>query len=149
MKKYVARIVSPLDMRNIVEWLHLNRKKNKYDPEILSYDSTRIVAVDVDGEPQCYLPYQLVIMVESLAPKPGSGKPQIAKCLKEAIHAVVRIAKQSHIGEVYFLCAPEDKETASFAKLHGYEEMPYRVLRLKPKNMVPPLPEDVKEKHTA
>jgi hypothetical protein len=140
--EYKARVAGAGDIMNCVEWIHANRSKNHYDPDIFKYESTRFMAVDKDGTPDGYLPYQLVIMTDSFAPRPGRTLPELALILKEALHAIVRVAKQSRIGEVYFLCAPEDEETRKFAITHGYEELPFKVMRLKPRNMVPPIQED-------
>lgn len=145
MHEYTARFATKDEIPKFTEFLHGNRKKNHYDPEIFQYDSTRVAAVDKDGEPICYLPFQFTIMTDALAPKPARTRGEIARALKELIHFVVRLAKKSRIGEIYFLCDPEDKETLAFAKLHGYDELNLKVMRLKPKNMLPPLPEDVKE----
>jgi len=84
-------------------------------------------------------------MTDALAPKPALTLPELAEGLKEAIHFVVRLAKKSKIGEIYFLADPEDTETLEFAKAHGYDELDLRVMRLKPSRMNPPLPEDVEE----
>lgn len=143
--EYNARFTTHDDVRTLVEWIHANREKNHYDPDIFTYDSTRIVAVEKDGVPEMFLPFQFTIMTDSLAPKPARTKPEIARALKEAIYFVVRLAKKKKIGEVYFLADPADKQTIAFAKAHGYDELNLRVMRLKPKNMYPPLPEDVKE----
>lgn len=145
MHEYTSRFASQEDIPNLVEWIHDNRDRNHYDPEIFKYDSTRVVAVDKDGSPVCYLPFQFTIMSDALAPKPARTIPEIARSLKEAIHFIVRLAKKSKIGEVYFLCDPNDTDTARFAKAHGYEELNLKVMRLKPSKMVPPLPEDEKE----
>lgn len=143
--KCIARWATKDEIPTFAAWLHANRDKNHYDPDIFKYDSTRVVAVEKDGSPMLYLPFQFTIMTDALAPKPARTLPEIAKALKEAIHFVVRLAKKSKIGEIYFLCDPEDKHTLAFAKAHGYEELNLRVMRLKPKDMIPPLPEDVKE----
>ena len=145
MHEYTSRFATTDDIPNVVEWIHANREKNHYDPEIFQYDSTRVMAVDKDGIPELYLPFQFTIMTDALAPRPGRFKREIAVALKNAIHAVVRLAKKSKIGEIYFLCDPEDKETEEFAKAHGYECLNLKVMRLKPSKMSPPLPEDEKE----
>lgn len=142
MEDCTARFASIDEVPKFVEYLHANRTKNHYDPEIFQYDSTRVAAADKDGEPVCYLPFQFTIMTDALAPKPGRTRSEIARALKALIHFVVRLAKKSRIGEIYFLCDPEDRETMAFAKVHGYEELNLRVMRLKPRNMLPPLPED-------
>jgi hypothetical protein len=141
MHTHTARQASGEEFPQLVEWMHANRAANRYDPEIFSYHSTRVIAVDRDEEPILYLPYQLVIMTESLAPRPGLSKRETAVGLRAAIHHVARIAKHSKIAEMYFLGT--DDETVEFAKQHGYEEVKdVRVMRLKPGRMNPPLPED-------
>lgn len=57
MHDYTARFASQEDIPNCVEWIHANRAKNHYDPDIFKYDSTRVAAVDKDGEPVLYLPF--------------------------------------------------------------------------------------------
>lgn len=142
MPEYTARLASKDDIPRLVEWIHANRKQNHYDPEIFQYDSTRVMAADKDGEPVCYLPFQFTILTDALAPEPARTKEEIAQALKAVIHEVVRLAKKSKIGEIYFLCDPADTETKEFAEAHGYEELNLRVMRLKPRNLNPPLPEE-------
>ena len=143
MQKFEARRARWDEARQVGEWTHANREKNHYDPEIFKYESTRVLAVDKSREPILYLPYQLVILAEALAPKPGLSPGDTAAGIKEALHEIVRVAMQSKIGEVYFLGG--DVETAEFAKAHGFEELHLKVMRLKPTNMKPALPEDAKE----
>lgn len=141
MPTVTTRYAHNADAPQLVEWLHANREKNKYDPDIFSYDSTRVLAVDVDGETVMYVPFQLVLMSDSLAVKPGLSKAKTALGLKAVIHELIRKAKSSRIGEIHF--QGSDSETVEFAKRHGYEEMTGFVpMRLKPKNVTPPLPED-------
>lgn len=153
MHQYTARDAVGADLRNFVEWLHANRGLNNYDPTIFGYTSTQIIAVDKDGETICFLPYQVTIMddketimTESLAPKPGLTRAEVAKALETAIHEVARRAKAKGIGEIYFLSDQKDVATRAFAKVHGYDELTLKVMRLRLKDMVPPLPEDAKEK---
>lgn len=145
MHKYEARFATKDELPNLAAWLHDNLAKNHYDPDIFTYPSTSVVAVDKDGNPMCYLPFQATIMTDALAPKPARTIPEIAAALKAAIHFVARLAKKAHIGEIYFLADPEDKGTIDYATKHGYESLNLTVMRLKLKNMVPPLPEDMKE----
>jgi hypothetical protein len=135
-----ARFAEVTDIPKLAEWLYLNRKKNKFDPEVFQYDSSRIMAMELDGSPAMYQPYQLVIMLEGLAPKPGLTPLETALLLREGLHAVARVAKVSHIDEVYFLSG--DEETITFAEAHGFTELKtLKVLRLKVKDMTPPLPD--------
>lgn len=145
MHEYKARLARLDEIPQLAEWIHANRSKNFYDPEIFQYDSTRVMAVDKDGHAEGYLPFQAVIMTESLAPKPARTLKETAMLLKTAIHQIVRWAKSVGMGEIYFLSHPDDVETREFAKQHGYEEMNLKVMRLKLNKMNPPLPEDVKE----
>ncbi len=145
MSKYTAKLAPIEEAQQFGLWLHANRDKNFYDPDFMKYDATRVIGSYKDGEAIGYLPFQTVIMTESLAPKPGSTFKQIAACLKTAIHEIVRWAKTAGMGEIYFLSHPDDVETRDFAKAHGYEELTLRVMRLKLHNMQPSLPEDAKE----
>lgn len=86
---YTARWATKDEIPSFVEWLHANRDKNHYDPEIFRYDSTQVAAADKNGEPVCYLPFQFTVMTDALAPKPERTQGEIAGALKTLIHFVV------------------------------------------------------------
>jgi hydrogenase maturation factor HypF (carbamoyltransferase family) len=67
--------------------------------------------------------------------------------VRDLVHQMCRLAKQSGIGEIYFLCDPNDAEVENLAKRHGYEELPFKVMRLKPERVKPPLPEQERVKN--
>lgn len=141
MRDYKVRMFSKEEGPQLVEWLHANRAKNHYDPAILGCGATRVMAVDRGEETLCYLPLQTVIMSDSLAPNPRKSVLEIARAMKEFVWQMVRMAKQAGIGEIYFLCDPKDTATLNLAKRHGYEELGFKVMRLKPGMERPKLPE--------
>jgi hypothetical protein len=145
MCKFKVREALRKDIKLFSEWLYANRDKNHFDVDVFGYKSTRILAVEKNGEPAGFLPLQFTLMTDAFAPKPGMSKLGIAMVLKTALHEVARLAKKFEIGEIHFLCDPKDEETMSLALAHGYEALNLQVMRLKPGRMNPPLPEDVKE----
>ena len=131
------------DTPEFIEWLHANREQNKYDPATFTYPSTEVLKVADESGSVLFLPYTRGIVTESLAPRPGLSRRETALGLKCAIHEVVRRARADGIGEVFFIAT--DSATQSFAEAHGYEPMPagFTLMRLKVKNVQPPLPEDL------
>ncbi len=141
MSKYTAKLAPIEEAQQFGLWLHANRDKNFYDPDFMKYDATRVIGSYKDGEAIGYLPFQTVIMTESLAPKPGSTFKQISALLKTAVHEIARWAKIAGMGEIYFLANPDDMDTIRFAQEHGYERLNLVPMRLKLHNMRPPLKE--------
>jgi hypothetical protein len=73
-------------------------------------------------------------MLESLAPRPGATKEQIALAMKELTQNAVTQAHLGGSGEIYYLGS--DKNTDEFAVHHLFEELPYRVFRVKLADLV-------------
>jgi hypothetical protein len=134
---YTTRMMRPEEFPQMGEWLNANRQANRFDPDIFTYASTQVLAVDKDGSPDLYMPFQVVLMAESLAPRPARTNREMALSIKKAMHALVKKAEEHRIGEVYVLGT--EPSVIEFAKAHGFEEVrDVTVLRLKPGKLTPP-----------
>jgi hypothetical protein len=68
-------------------------------------------------------------MLESLAPRPGATKQQIASAMKELTQNAITQASILDAGEVYYLGS--DADTDEFSTSHIFQELPYKVFRVK------------------
>jgi len=110
-----------------------NSDKSKFDPAVpLFPSSTTWCAYDKDG-PLAYQTLQNPIMLESLAPRPGATPQQIALALKELTQNAITFAHLRGAGEVYFLGT--DENTDIFASNKIFEELPYKIFRVKLANL--------------
>jgi hypothetical protein len=106
---------------------------NEFDPQVALFPtSSTWCAFDKDG-PLAFQTIQHPFMLESLAMRPGSTKLQAAAAMKELTQNAVTQAAGIGVGEIYFLGS--DDSTDEFAKNHIFEELPFRVFRVKLKDL--------------
>jgi hypothetical protein len=123
------------DQENFIAWVWAARAINAFDPKVISYPRTIMLTADkeVKGcptEPILYLPVQPVLMLESLAPKPGISPHEEAAALGRFGELLEQISKETGIQEQYFLC--KDDRVADLCVKHGFTEMKdYRLLQRK------------------
>ena len=120
------------DIPKFAEYMQGNLERNHFDPEVLAYPTTRVMAIEDDGDPALFVPYTLTLSLDSMAPKPGLSSPKKALALRELLTTVIGIADQSGIGEIHF--QSDDEPTIEFAQNHGFEVLEMKTLRLKPRN---------------
>lgn len=123
------RFAEPKDAPLFTSWVKEIQELNLFDPTVMSYPTTNLLAVDKDGEPILYMPFQAVICGESLAPKPGLSKREEAIALKRVHEGLTNIAKGTGVREIVFVC--KDESFAQFITHYGYEELPYKLFRFK------------------
>lgn len=110
------------------DWGTENAKGN-FDPEVARFKSSITwCAYDADG-PVVFQTVQRPLMLESLAPRPGATKQQVALAMKELTQNAITQASILDAGEVYYLGS--DADTDEFATSHIFEELPYKVFRVK------------------
>ena len=112
----------------VFDWGMENTNGN-FDPEVARFKSSITwCAYDKDG-PLVFQTIQRPLMLESLAPRPGATKQQIALAMKELTHNAICQAHIMDAGEVYYLGSDED--TDKFSTNRIFEELPYKVFRVK------------------
>jgi len=132
-KRIYVRGAYPHETQMFFDWSVENTDKGKFDPEVARFKSSITwCAYDEDG-PLVFQTIQRPLMLESLAPRPGATKEQIASAMKELTQNAVTQAHVMDSGELYFLGT--DEETNEFAKNKIFEELPYRVFRCKLKDL--------------
>jgi|SRR5579871_2124398 len=128
MKQVWVRPAEPKDAQQFVEWANHSKEINLFDPDVMTYPTTVTLLAHTD-EPLMYMPFQAAVVMESLAPRPGLSPLEEALALREITKHVVHLGRVGGFREAYFIC--KDERVVEFAKKHGFEEIPHKVMRLK------------------
>jgi len=124
------------DTPEFIEYMKGAQDINLFDPDVMTYPNTKVLAAYGQEGVKMFMPFQMTITLESLAPKPGLTEREEALALKELAQQVVFLAKANGIEEVYFLCS--DDTVINFAEKHGFERIPHTTMRLKLKTLEQP-----------
>jgi hypothetical protein len=136
LRQIWVRPAEKKDLLNIRDWMLPIAQLNLFDPDIVNYPQTQWLCAYDESGPLLYMPYQPVISMESLAPRPGLSAREEAMALREITKTVAYKAKECRIEEIVFAC--KDERVIDFAQAHGFEVLPWKVLRLKLKNLEEP-----------
>lgn len=127
-----VRPAKPGDERRFLDW-SLENPDNGFDPEVAKSPSTFVLcAYDKTGA-VAYQPVQQVFMMDSYAGRPGNTKLLTAAAMKELFQETVTQAHIKGVSEIYYLGT--EKGTDAMTTKHVFEELPYRVFRVKVKNL--------------
>lgn len=111
------------DAEKFIPWVWDARAENMFDPDVLEYPTTNVLAAeDDDGGQILFLPIHNAIICESLAINPETNVGMIALGLREMDKKVVDIATAHRVREIYFLTR-KDSGMQKLAESHGYEEV--------------------------
>lgn len=127
--------VRPARGGDSVQFLDWSRQTagNLFDPDVAKYPSTMVLAAYDQSGPVLYAPVQQPFFMDALAIKPGSDPLTTALALKEVTHFLITQAHIKGVGEIYFMC--NEPTTIEYAKRQGFEEMPWKLLRVKLSNL--------------
>lgn len=120
------------DGKQFFEWSS-NTPNNGFDPQVAAYPSTITWVVYDESGPLAYMPMQCPLVMDSLATRPGASKSEIAAALKELTQQFVTQAHIRGAGEILFLGTEEG--TDKMAQNQLFEELPYKVYRLRIKDL--------------
>jgi hypothetical protein len=128
MKQLKLRFARPEEAKQVTDWIR-EHPENDFDPDIIGYPTLQVFCAYSDNGVEAYIPTHNVKVLESTALKPGIDIGTAAQALRDFTKAAELIASGQDIRELYFLC--RDEALISMAENHGYEEMPFKVLRMK------------------
>jgi len=128
MKQLKVRIAGPEDAKQLGDWLCAT-KGNLFDPDILKAPTLTAVCSYSENGAVAYLPAQNVLVLESLAVKPGAAPIETGQAFRDLVKGMELIASQRQIREIMFMC--EDENVIRVAEGHGFERIPYPLLRMK------------------
>lgn len=132
MLPVLTRKARPDEAHIFAKWTIAN-KVNYPDPDVLTYKNTYVrVAFDKDG-PLVFMPVQRPIHMESLAIRPGATKGQVAAALRALFQDTINGCIENGSGEIYIVATEES--IPKFAKKAGFEILPFKVLRIKIKDL--------------
>lgn len=118
----------PDDTKQVVDWINAN-PRNLFDPDILNYPTLRVICA-YDKEPVAYLPTQQALFLESVAMNPNPAlNPYRAQALRDLTKGAQLLASTNGIKEIYMFGA--DEAVINIAQDHGFERIPWPLLRLK------------------
>jgi hypothetical protein len=113
-----------------VRWWNRIRDVNHFDPHVATYPTIAYMAAeDANRGALLYVPIQTVYMIDALGPNPDSSPLDLAEALKQFIKVLAFKAAENGVGEIYF--PTNDKDIIKLAKMHGFDEIGYPVLRLR------------------
>jgi hypothetical protein len=111
------RPAEPSDALNAAEWIQ-STPSNNLDPAVAAYPLLYTFAVEDEHGPLLYVPTHPVLMIESVAVRPGTTPRQYIEGLLEAKSATAHQAQQLHIREIYTSSGYEPM--AKTLRRHGY-----------------------------
>ena len=127
-----VRPAEPQEAQLFFDWAAENTH-GEFDPEVAKFKSSRTwCAYDKDG-PLVFQTIQQPLMLESLAPRPGATKEQVAMAMKELTQNAITQAHLGGSGEIYYLGSDED--TDAFSTNQIFEELPFKIFRVKLKDL--------------
>jgi hypothetical protein len=103
------------------QWLEANSSRNGFDPKVLDYPGTKILAAHCNGTVYAYMPIQPVAMLESIGPNPEAEPLEVATGVMEMCKAAGILAYAAENREMYFLAS--DEVTALGAARMGFENL--------------------------
>jgi|SRR6267154_3281520 len=128
MRQLKIRLAGVNDTEQLAEWL-ASTKGNFFDADIFKSPTlAALCSYNGDG-PIAYLPAQNVLVLESLAVKPGAAPLDAGQSFRDLVKGMEILASMRGIKEMYLPCA--DERVLAVAENHGFERLPYPIARLK------------------
>lgn len=135
MSKHVfCRPIRQSDAEQFFKWSD-ETKNNLYDPTAAAHPTSLTVAAYNEDKVILYAPAQSPFVLEALSVNPSATPLEIATALKEVTQFFVSQCYVQGKGELMFVCA--DQTTAEYAKRQAYEELPYRLFRIRINDLEP------------
>lgn len=110
------------------EWLASNIARNAFDPDVLDYPATSVLAAH-NGEVITYTPTQPVLAIESVGVSKTASTQDVATAMVETVRAAAAFAYRAGVRELMFIGS--DELTAKGAEKLGFERINFPVFRLK------------------
>src|SRR5271169_2558920 len=126
MRRIYVRPTTMDEAEQFIQWA-LKNPVNGFDPEVAKYPSSVTWCAYDDKGPLVYQTLQHPLFLESVAPRPGATKAEIALALRELTQNAITQAHIAGAGEIYF--GGTDEATSEFATNKIFEEVPFKVYR--------------------
>jgi hypothetical protein len=126
MEQLKLKLASPEEAKEIGAWL---QQTPEFDPDILKYPTFRIITSYGAKGNVAHLPSQQVLVLESVAARPEASDSEKAQALRDLVKASQLLASSFNLREILFFGT--DKTVVKIAQEHGFEEIPWPVMRMK------------------
>jgi len=127
MKQLKLGFIDKEDIPQAVEWLN-KTPQNLFDPGILNYPTLKILK-SYNSVPVAYMPVQNALVLESLAVDQEAPLLEKAQAFRDLVKGAELYASSMGMKELYMACI--DPNVIEVAKSHGFEVLPYTMLRMK------------------
>ena len=124
----ITRPADPQDAARMAEW-SVHTPSNGFDPDTATYPHLFTFAIEDKDGPILYVPTHPVLVIESVACRPGITPKQYIQALLEAKRVTEQYAQQYQMREIY--------TSSGYAPMlrtlrrHGYEPIVGTALRKK------------------
>ena len=115
------------DRKQYLEWLEANEERGH--PDDNARNAATVLEAVAGSDTICYMPVVPVIMLESLAPKPGATAFEMTHALKTLVVAAANLAAANGCKELVFWST--DEATAKVAEYVGFERVNMPMYRLR------------------
>ena len=120
-------VVPCRDRERFLEWLEANEERGQ--PDDNSRNAATVLEAVNKSDTICYMPVVPVIMLESLAPKPGVTAFEMTHALKALVHAAGVLAAINGARELVFWGT--DEATCKVAEYVGFERVNMPMYRMR------------------
>lgn len=127
MHQLKVRYITPDDQKKFIEWVN-STPNNLYDSGVLAYPTLNVLC-SYNDSPVAYLPVQQALFLESLAVKQGASPLETGQAFRDLVKGAELHASSIGIKELYFLC--KDENVLKVAENHGFERIPWPLVRMK------------------
>lgn len=127
-RNFHIRKLNRTDILEVADCAATLKDKSGLDPDVFTYPATAILVAE-DGKDKVYQPVQTCFVLETLGYHEGISDQSLALAMKQFTSILMWEMSEKGIGETYFLGTNE--ETNTFALNNGYEEVTYKVFRLR------------------
>ena len=125
-----VRSATPADAQTYADWLTGNAPLGQPDYETVTYPTANTTVVETeDGEPVLFNTAHLVLVQESLAPKPGLSRLNGARAINELHETLKKLAAATGVREIWFECT--DPRIEKLALKRGFTRVANPVLKYK------------------
>jgi len=128
VRQLKVRYITPDDSKKFIEWIN-NTPANLYDAEVLKYPTLKVVCSYGENGPVAFLPFQRVLMLESLAVNQEAAVIETAQAFRDLVKAAELDASGTQCKEMYFIC--KDENVLRVAQGHGFERIEFPVVRMR------------------
>jgi hypothetical protein len=119
----MIKTMTPEEVKAFIEWAAAARNRTTFDPSIVGYPRTAVLITEDRQGTLAFLACQTTIMAEVFLPRPESTNRERAASLGKFDKAIMKIAKEMNVGDVYCFIPETEEDYAEKVTSHGWKEV--------------------------